>query len=198
MNRWYPYLTVTIFVLQVSCNGHRADRKEAAKDSNEARFEQKNNRVVAATLERDAAFAVDAAVAGMQAVRLGRVAAGGASEDIVRKLGDSMARQYSAAHATLTHIAAAKNISLPAAPGRAMALVWDEMRTLKGATLDKRYLKQVAATQQKDIDLFKRYISAGRDSDLLHWAIMRLPVMEQDRAYIKLVDSMARQRQRTY
>lgn len=194
MSRWYTFLI--LMILAGACNGHPAGPEAAAKDSNEARFAKKNNRVVAATLERDAGFAVDAAVTGVQAVQLGRGAARYASEAIVRKLADSMTRQYAAANMALMRIAAAKNISMPAA--RQISGAWDQMRRFKGRAFDNRYLEKVKEMQEKDIERFKRYISTGSDSDLLYWAIIRLPLLQQDLVYVKLVDSMARQRQRTY
>lgn len=180
----------------VSCNSRPANEREAASDSNAARFKQKNPDVVAATLERDARFAVDAAGSGMAEAELGTTAVDKASEKLVKQLGDSMAHAYSAANGVLKRIAAQKNISIPAVPGDEKVL--RELQVLKGTAFDDRYLQQVKKMHGKDIELFKRYISAGKDSDLLRWAILRLPVLEQQLEYIKTIDSTVIQRRRTY
>ncbi|WP_300601258.1 DUF4142 domain-containing protein [Niabella sp.] len=179
-----------------SCNQHPANQKDAANDSNAARFKQHSRNAVSATLEGDARFAVDAAGSGMAAVELGTTASDRALEKPVRQLGDSMAHNYSNATAALKRIAETKKISLPAAPADGNRL--REMRALKGRAFDDRYLKQVKQMHSDDIELFKRYISAGKDSDLLHWAILRLPVLEQGLEYVKQVDSLVAQQRRTY
>ncbi|MBO9595977.1 MAG: DUF4142 domain-containing protein [Niabella sp.] len=180
----------------LSCNPRPASEQEAARDSNEVRFKQKSDKSVAATLERDALFAVDAAGSGMMEAELGITAVDKASEKQVRQLGDSMAHAYTAANAALKNIAAKKNISIPAVPADGNIL--RELRGIKGAAFDDRYLQQVKKMHASDIELFKRYISAGKDSDLLRWAILRLPVLEQQLEYIKAVDSTVMQQRRTY
>ncbi|MCF3108315.1 DUF4142 domain-containing protein [Niabella sp. CC-SYL272] len=180
----------------LSCNPRPADQKGTISDSNAARFKQRSSSTVAATLERDARFAVVAAGSGMTGAELGMVAADKAFEKLVRQLGDSMAHAYGAANAELKQIAAKKNISIPAAPPDGAVL--RGLRSLKGAAFDDRYLQQVKKMQETDIEQFKRYISAGKDSDLLHWAILRLPALEAHLDYVKRIDSMVMQQRRTY
>lgn len=180
----------------LSCNPRPAGEQNAASDSNAARFKKQSDHTVAATLERDARFAVDAAGSGMTEAELGITAVDKASEKLVQQLGDSMAHEYATANAALKGIAAKKNISIPAAPADGNLL--HELRGIKGTAFDDRYLQQVKKMHGSDIELFKRYISAGKDSDLLRWAILRLPVLEQHLEYIKTVDSMVMQQRRTY
>ncbi|MBZ4191285.1 DUF4142 domain-containing protein [Niabella beijingensis] len=171
-----------------ACGPHRNDQKEKAVAANEAKFKKRNPDVVSATLERDARFAVDAIASGLMEIKWSELAQKNGSEPRVKAFGNSMAAAQQTANNELRRMAASKQITLP--DTAVAGARYQQLKSLTGDRFDKDYIKTMIRSQRQNIEVFNRYISAGKDSDLLRWAILKLPALKQHLGYARGVDSI--------
>lgn len=162
-------LCMSIFLLP-ACNNENATNKEA-KEENKEKFEDTD-------VKRDAEFSAKAAAGGMMEVELGKIALANGMSQSVKDFGQTMVTDHSAANEELKSAAAAKNISLPAAPDADMQKKIDDLRQKKGADFDKDYMDMMVKDHKDDIDLFQKEADKGNDPELKAWAASKLSTLQ--------------------
>jgi putative membrane protein len=127
-------------VVAVGCDNNR---KEIAKTGDPAAVGtagEASNKVSSA----DKDFVNDLAVAGMAEVELGRMATERAANADVKKFGQMMVDDHTAAGDKLKTVASQYNIPVPAALDEKHADLRDKLAKLQGADFDREYMSAMA------------------------------------------------------
>jgi putative membrane protein len=126
----------------------------------------------------DKQFVLGAASAGMLEVKLGQYASTNASNADVKKFGDQMVTDHSAANDKLKNIASTANIDIPSQLSDADQAELDRLTKLNGADFDKAYASQMVDDHNKAIALFLEEIDNGTNADLKSFAQDTLPTLK--------------------
>lgn len=153
-----------------SCGNSETSSDKVAEEKNEEKLTEK--------MEDDAEFAVDAAGGGLMEVDLGNYAATNASSQRVKEFGKSMAADHSKANEELMAAAAAKNITLPAAPPDDKQKKMNDLKQKTGTDFDRAYIDMMVSDHKEDLELFRKQADNGKDAELKAWAAGKVPVLE--------------------
>lgn len=126
----------------------------------------------------DKTFMTKAAVGGMAEVELGKLAQQKAASDQVKQFGSRMVDDHSKANDELKQIAAAKNVTLPAAPDAKSQAVMGKLQKLSGASFDRAYMAEMQKDHKVDIALFEKESRSGGDADVKGFAAKTLPTLK--------------------
>ena len=176
----------------------KQDTVEVAEEANEAKMDTTAQRDTTATgsksdKEDQAEFMVKAASGGMMEVTLGNMAEKQAASPEVKAFGKMMVTDHTKANDEMKKLAAAKNITLPTAPGEEHQEHIDKMSKLKGADFDKHYMSMMVDDHQEDIEHFKEAAKAdGYDADVKAFASKTLPVLEKHLDQAKKTNDMVK------
>ena len=127
----------------------------------------------------DTTFARHAAMAGMEEVEMGKLAAQKGSSDAVKKFGQRMVDDHTKANDELKQIASSKNIDLPADSGEDCKRMCEHLNSLDGTAFDTEYMNHMVAGHQKVDAEFKTESEIGKDAELKAFAAKYLPTIEE-------------------
>ncbi|MGZ5242793.1 MAG: DUF4142 domain-containing protein [Bacteroidia bacterium] len=147
-----------------------ADTEEHAEDVNE---DMKKGGA-----EDDAEFMVKAASAGMAEVKLGELAMQKGSSKMVKDFAKMMVDDHTKANNELIALAAAKNITLPTAPGEDYMKKYDDLNKLAGADFDEKYMDIMVKEHKDAVDLFDDAAEDAHDADIKAFAAKTLPTLK--------------------
>jgi putative membrane protein len=165
-------LLFAIVISMSSCQPKKSpDSKAVAEEQNKAISDSTG-------AEDDVQFAIAAADGGLLEVQLGNLALTNASSDQVKKFGQSMIDDHSAANTELATLASQKNITLPQTLSEKNQKHYDEFQQKKGKDFDEAYTDFMVKDHKEDIDEFKKEAEKGKDKDLQSWAQGKVPVLE--------------------
>lgn len=172
-------ITLSLFAgslfMYASCSNSGSNSEESATKT----AEKANDRNLDSTdIKKDADFAVEAASGGMMEVELGNLAATNASSQLVKDFGRQMVADHSQANEELKSVAAAKNITLPNAPGNDKQKMMEDLRKKTGMDFDKAYVDMMVSDHKDDIDLFQKEADKGNDGDLKQWAGSKVATLQ--------------------
>jgi putative membrane protein len=120
----------------------------------------------------------DAATGGMLEVQLGKLAQEKSTNPRVKRFGEMMEKEHSAANDELKSIARQKNVMLPADLGEHKDHYTD-LSKKSGADFDKAYMKMMVDDHQKDINAFEKAAESGTDPDVKTFASQKLPTLRK-------------------
>lgn len=134
----------------------------------------------ATTLSKgDQTILIGMAQANMAEVAAGKMALEKSSNADVKKFAQTMIDDHSKALDSVTEVAKAKEVSLPAepdAPHKAMAA---RLQKLSGDAFDKAYMKEAGVADHGKVDAkLKRDEKAAKDPDIKALAAKMLPTVE--------------------
>lgn len=128
----------------------------------------------------DRDFVNEAAVGGTLEVRLGELAQVRATDVKVRKFGEKMATDHSAANKQLLELLKKKGMEPPPKTlPKKMQDHYDRLAKLRGAEFDKAYIKDMVDDHREDVALFETIVKTGRDADLKAFALKTLPTIRE-------------------
>jgi len=128
-------------VVAVGCDGNRTETAKTTTAGDPAAVGTSGAAKVSSA-DRD--FVNDLSVAGMAEVELGRMATERAANPEVKKFGQMMVDDHTAAGNKLTAIATQYNIPVPAAVDEKHAELRDKLAKLQGAEFDREYMAAMA------------------------------------------------------
>jgi len=127
-------------------------------------------------------FATQAATIGQAEIELGRLAQKNSEDVNVKRYGERMVKDHTAAAAKLSKAAEAQNLRLPKELDMQHKAVIDKLSKMKGKEFDAAYSAEMAKGHDKAVALFE---SAAQDaampSDLKQFATATLPTLEEHR-----------------
>ena len=162
----------------IMCMALAAVTTAAAQNTNSSTTMVKKDNMAMMMNSTDRKFAMMAAMGGMAEVEMARLALTKASSDAVRQYAQKMIDDHTAANAELMQIAAAKGMTLPAAPDAKMRAMMAKMERLSGAAFDREYIMMAGNKDHMKMEkLFRDESMRGRDADLKAFAAKTLPVV---------------------
>ena len=138
----------------------------------------------------DQKFMMEAAMAGMEEVELGRAAATRASSDAVKQFAQRMVDDHSKANDELMQLASTKGVTLPTALDDKHKADVAKMSQLSGAEFDRAYVKEAGVKDHnKAAKLFQGEADKGKDADLKAFAAKTLPTVQEHLRMAQDLDS---------
>ena len=167
-------LTICILIKTVtlpSCNNSKPeDTKEVAEESNEAKFDNTN--------EKDAAFLVAAAEIHLEEIQLGQLAQKNGQMTDVKELGKMMEEEHTKAFKDLQALSSQKQITIPLALTDDGKEANKKLLSKSGKDFDKAYCDMMVKGHKDAIDKFKKASTNATDPDIRKWASDMLPALQ--------------------
>lgn len=180
-----PLMAISL-MFAVACNSPETkDSKEVAEEANE---QKEDTSKVAAKVEDDNEFMVEAASGGLMEVELGRLAATNAASAKVKEFGRTMVTDHTKANQELIALAAKKSITIPSTPGEAHQKHINELKEKKGAEFDKAYMSMMVTDHEEDVENFQEAVNDGKDADIKAFATKTLPILKQHHQMAKTIN----------
>ena len=111
-------------------------------------------------------------------VEVARLAQEKASSNEIKEFARKLEQDHTKANDQLKHLAAQKNVQLPADMGAHKAMV-DKLRNLSGDQFDKAFLKMQTKDHKKDVSEFQKESERAMDSDVKTFASSTLPTLQE-------------------
>jgi len=126
----------------------------------------------------DHTFLVTAATAGLEQVRLARLADHNATHPDVNSFAKKVIDDYVKANDQLRQLAASKGVKdLPAHPDPSTQALFDKLDKIGGEDFDVVYIRQAAEDLRAAVALFANEELNGADADVKHYAAAFLPTL---------------------
>jgi putative membrane protein len=145
-----------------------------------------SNAVGSATTSSPSTFLSDAVQGGMAEVEMGKLVATKSKDPEVKKFGQMMVTDHTAANAAAKAIAAKKNIEVPTDIGSHKSLV-DKLSALTGADFDKAYVDGMVSDHEDDVATFEKQAANSTDADVRAFAAKTLPTLKKHLEAIKAI-----------
>ncbi len=168
-------------LVMISCgeNNKPEDSAEVAEDKNEAKFENDN-------YEKDAEFAVKAAVAGYFEIKTAELVISRTSNTKVKELAQMMKTDHSAANTELKGLAAQNNFSVPDTMDAEHSKKYYKLMEKTGNDFDKEYCDLMVSGHKDVIDFFEKESIDGKEQNTKSWAAAKLPTL---RHHLEMAES---------
>lgn len=134
----------------------------------------------------DRPFVEKAAAGGLAEVAAGRIAQQQGNSDQVKQFGQRLVDDHSKANDELKQIAGAKGMRLPSSPTPEQQREAAMLAKMNGAAFDKAFMNHLVADHKKDIALFRKEASSGKDPELKAFAAKTLPTLQE---HLKMAQS---------
>jgi putative membrane protein len=128
---------------------------------------------------QDRSFVRDAATGGKAEVELGKLAEQNAQSEQVKKFGQKMVQDHSAANQKLEGVARMKGIELPQQLDAEHQQALDRLSKMRGAEFDRTYMQDMVKDHNKDVNEFRKEAQSGKDPDIREFARQTLPTLQQ-------------------
>jgi putative membrane protein len=136
----------------------------------------------------DARFVMLASSAGLAEVNMGRLAAQQGSSDEVRRFGQHMVDDHTAANKELNRIADAKSFAVAQSMNRTHQELTDKLAKMEGAAFDREFMSQQVKDHKKAVSLFEKESKHGQDRDLKAFATKTLPTLKK---HLRMAEKIA-------
>lgn len=131
------------------------------------------------------AFLTEAAMGGMAEVQMGKLASQKAQNPEVKKFGQMMVTDHTAANNELKALASKKNVQIPSEVDPAYKSDMDSMNKLSGAEFDKEYVGMMVDDHEEDVAKFQKQADTGTDPEVKAFAMKTLPTLKKHLETIK-------------
>jgi putative membrane protein len=146
------------------------------------------NSVTSATTAGPESFLKDAAQGGMAEVELGKLASQKSQNAEIKKFGQMMVTDHTAANNELKALAAKKNITLPTDIGSHKSTM-DGLSKDTGADFDKGYVDAMVKDHETDVSAFQKQADSATDADVKAFAAKTLPTLKKHLDAIKAIQA---------
>lgn len=127
----------------------------------------------------DMKFVMEAASGGLLEVELGNYVAQTGSSPDVKSFAQRMVTDHSKANQELMKLAEDKQIKLPKEMNKKHMRTYQRLKGMKGADLDKAYMKEMVKDHKDDIKAYSNEAKKGRDPDIKAFAANTLPILQE-------------------
>ena len=128
---------------------------------------------------RDHKFLMDAAMAGLKEVELGRWGAQKGTSPEVKQFGQQMVDHHSKANTELAQLASSKGVTLPTQLDEKHQRDLVKITRLSGADFDRAYSKAMLKDHQDAVKDFEKQSTGGADAELKAFASKTLPTLQE-------------------
>lgn len=173
---------------QQEANPGQSEPVNAAQDATSAAVGQTSAATLGNTTE---GFATSAAISDMYEVEAGKLAQTKASSPDVKAYAKMLVDAHTKTTAELKPLAAAANVTLPAALDERRKGLIDNLNAASAADFDKTYLAQQSAAHEEALTLFKSYGDSGDDAGLKAFAVKTQPALQEHLDKAKALETAA-------
>jgi len=135
-----------------------------------------------AATERDKAFVIKAAQAGMAEVQAAQLAIQYGVDANVRDFAQRMINDHSRANRELKQIATSEGFALPAGPDASHRAELQRLSRLSGDAFDRNYTQDQIRDHRAAVNLFQSEINRGANPQLRQFAESTLPTLQMHRS----------------
>lgn len=128
----------------------------------------------------DSTFARTAAAGNMFEVEAGNLARRSAQSERVKTFGAMMVQDHQAANRELME-AAGRSFNMPNILPEDKRQLFNELRNLRGAEFDKRYMQMMVDDHHKAISMYQKQANTGTGNGIQSYAQRTLPILEKHR-----------------
>jgi len=173
--------------VNVTTNANRSNANSGSTLGNAANSVSNtvSNAASSVTGTSDSSFVNEAAIGGMSEVELGRLASTKATNPEVKKFGQMMVTDHTAANNDLKALAAKKNWTLPTDVDSKHKSTMDDLKAKNGADFDKAYVQEMVDDHEEDVKAFEDKANNATDPDLKAFAQKTLPTLRKHLDAIK-------------
>jgi putative membrane protein len=114
----------------------------------------------------------------MAEIEAARLAQEKATSNEIKEFARKIEQDHTKASEQLKHLAAQKNVELPADAGKHKEMV-EKIRGLSGDQFDKTYMKMQVGDHKKDVKQFQKESERAMDSDVKNFASTTLPPLQE-------------------
>src|SRR5262249_25763684 len=136
----------------------------------------------------DAGFLREAAIGGLEEVKLGKLAAEKASDPEIRKFGEMMVSDHTAVNTKLGALAQEKALAISSDLDAERQADVDKLSKLSGADFDREYVKEMVRDHEKDLAKFEAAAKDAKDPAVRSFAADALPTL---RAHLEKIREIA-------
>lgn len=127
----------------------------------------------------DSVFVIEAATGSLMEVQTGQIAQQQGNNQRVKDFGGMMVTDHGKAVDDIKNMVSARNMNLPQnLPADKQKMV-DQLKSLKGAAFDKKYVSMMLEDHQKDVAKFKSEADKAQDPQLKQWVQNTVPVLQK-------------------
>jgi len=182
-------IALAAYALQ-ACNGGKNSGSGA--DSSSTKTDTTTKTTTASTTTGDSSsvkFANKAGMGGMAEIQLSKLAQQKSTNKKIKDFADMMVTDHTKAADTLSAIAKAKNITLPASLDADHQKKYDDLSKMSGADFDKGYVKIMVSDHQDAVNLFQDEAKNGTDPQLKAFAGKVEPIIQMHLDAINKINS---------
>lgn len=140
----------------------------------------------------DETFIRKAAEGGLAEVQLGQLAQQQGSSEAVKRFGERMVTDHSAANDKLMSVAQSLNVQVPTTLSKKDQRELDKLQSLHGAAFDKAYARAMRTDHRTDIREFEHEAKHGTDPQVKQFADTTLPTLKEHLALAEKLPSSSR------
>ena len=145
-----------------------------------------SNAASALTVDSPDDFMATAARSGMVEVEMGKLAAQKATDPEVKKFGQTMVTEHTAANNELKTLAGKKDVTLPTDLGTHQSDL-DTLKNASGADFDRSYVKLMVNEHENDVEAFQAQADKSADPDVKAFAAKTLPTLKKHLESIRTI-----------
>jgi len=182
-------IALAAYALQ-ACNSGKNSGSGA--DSSSTKTDTTTKTTTATTTTGDSSsvkFANKAGMGGMAEIQLSKLAQQKSTNKKIKDFADMMVTDHTKAADTLSAIAKAKNITLPASLDADHQKKYDDLSKMSGADFDKGYVKIMVSDHQDAVNLFQDEAKNGTDPQLKAFAGKVEPIIQMHLDAINKINS---------
>jgi putative membrane protein len=158
-----------------ACNtSEQKDSVKAAEEANEQKTESAPPAAQPMVAEKDQEFVVKAISAGLMEVKLGEMAVQKASDPSVKEFAQRMVNDHGQVNSELQALAARKNITIPATPGKEEQEDINKLNEKSSREFTRDYMKLMVDDHKDAVDKFEKAASECKDPDIQAFAARHL------------------------
>ena len=165
---------VFIIMLSLAALSITAFTQETQKPDDKMKAEHQDMSKV-----EDKDFVNKVAMSGMTEVELGQLALTKTSNEDVKAFAQRMIDDHSKGNEELKTLAASKGITLPAALGAKENKLKDDLSKLSADKFDSGYISHMVDAHDRNVALFEKEASKGKDAETKAWAEQKLPTLKE-------------------
>jgi putative membrane protein len=139
----------------------------------------------------DSSFLRSASQANIAEIEAGKLAGAMAGKETVKKIGNMMVLDHSAAQKELVALAASQNVAIPQEADTEHKEIIAQLSRLSGPAFDSTYLRSQVVDHQVAITLFQQESQDGTNDAVKAYATKYLPRLKNHLSMVKMKNGMA-------
>lgn len=131
------------------------------------------------TSNSDEKFVWNAGQANLTEIEAGKLAQASASDAEVRRFGQKMIEEHTAANTELAALAQRKGFKMPTQPDESHRKDLSKLAEYSGGKFDREFMSMMVSDHRKVVDMFEDTAKDGKDADVRDFARKMVPSLKE-------------------